>query len=75
MNSFNVPELTKESTFSSELFLDDTFLLLTPQSPFNDKLKQSLLNWEFRQVVSEGELGKAAPAEMPKPATSDALSA
>ncbi len=72
MNSFNVPELTKESTFSSELFLDDIFLLLTPQSPFNDKLKQSLLNWEFRQVVSEGELGKAAPAEMPKPATSDA---
>lgn len=72
MNSFNVPELTKESTFSSELFLDDTFLLLTPQSPFNDKLKQSLLNWEFRQVLTEGELGKTAPAELPKPATSDA---
>ena len=72
MNSFNVTELSKESVFTKELLLDDTFLLLTPQTPFNDKLKQSLLNWEFRQVCSEGELGKTAPAEMPKPATSSA---
>lgn len=72
MNLFNVAELSNESVFSSELFLDDTFLLLTPQTPFNDKLRQSLLNWEFRQVYSESELGKAAPPEMPKPTTSSA---
>ena len=72
MNSFNVTELSKKSVFSNELLLDDTFLLLTPQTPFNDKLKQSLLNWEFRQVCSEGELSEAADPEVPKPATSSA---
>ncbi|NLK47047.1 MAG: HD-GYP domain-containing protein [Treponema sp.] len=72
MNSFNVTELSDRSVFSNELLLDETFLLLTPQSPFNDKLKQSLLNWEFRQVYSESEQGQVDPPELPKPTTSSA---
>jgi HD-GYP domain-containing protein (c-di-GMP phosphodiesterase class II) len=40
--------------FSHPVYLDERYILLAPDTPFTEELKQRLLRWEFRSVRTEG---------------------
>ncbi|GHU98702.1 phosphohydrolase [Spirochaetia bacterium] len=55
MNHFTVTKIPVETRFSKTVFLDDQFLLTTPEMPFSQGLKTALANWAFPEILSEGE--------------------
>ncbi len=56
MNTFNLTEIDDDALFTKDVVLDETFLLTCVSVPVTAKLKQALVEWEFRQVFSDGEL-------------------
>ncbi len=54
MNTFNVTELEPDNYFTDTLIIDKSFLLLDRVLPVTNSLLRHLLEWEFRQVLSEG---------------------
>ena len=56
MNTFNLTEIDDDALFTKDVVLDETFLLTCVSVPVTAKLKQALVEWEFRQVLSEGDL-------------------
>ena len=56
MNTFNLTEIDDDALFTKDVVLDETFLLTCVSVPVTAKLKQALVEWEFRQVLSDGEL-------------------
>jgi HD-GYP domain-containing protein (c-di-GMP phosphodiesterase class II) len=55
MMNYIVKDIPPESYFSKSVYLDTRFILTAPETPFTAELAKSLLNWEFREVYSEGE--------------------
>ncbi len=55
MKTYNIAEVDENSRFSDDLFLDDKFLLLIPELPVSETLKNLLSRWDFTSVSSEGE--------------------
>ena len=55
MKTYNIAEVEEHSYFSSDLFLDDKFLLLIPELQVSETLKNLLAKWDFSTVCSEGE--------------------
>lgn len=55
MKTYNIAEVKEHSYFSSDLFLDDKFLLLIPELQVSETLKNLLAKWDFSTVCSEGE--------------------
>ncbi len=67
MNSYNVTDLKEGTYFTKEVVLDKNFLLLNSTIPVSEKLIRALLDWEFRQVHSEGNISTGAiKAEIPQ---------
>ncbi len=64
MNSYPISELEDGTTFSSHLFLDETFQLLDTEVPFSDPMKKALIEWNFRVVLSDGK--PKAPEKRPE---------
>lgn len=58
MDTFNITEIDNNVQFTSDIFLDEKFILWPSRTDFPDKLRQALLEWEFRQVQSAGEIAK-----------------
>jgi len=58
MNSFKITEITDGKPFSKPVYLDDSFLLLNEGVPFSNKIKQALIEWGFKEVLSEGDQHK-----------------
>jgi len=54
MQSFPVKDIPQDSYFSKPSFLDGRFILTAPEIPFSNALKKALLDWEFREVQSDG---------------------
>lgn len=54
MNSFKVLELKENNRFTDDLFLDNTFLLLTRGSALSKGTIQALKDWQFTEVYSNG---------------------
>ena len=54
MNSFKVLELKENNRFTDDLFLDNTFLLLTRGSALPKGTIQALKDWQFTEVYSNG---------------------
>ena len=54
MNSFKVLELKENNRFTDDLFLDNTFLLLTRGSALSKGTIQALKEWQFTEVYSNG---------------------
>ena len=54
MNSFKVLELKENNRFTDDLFLDNTFLLLTRGSALPKGTIQALKEWQFTEVYSNG---------------------
>lgn len=68
MNSFEVAGIVPDTKFTQDLYLDEKFILTAPGLPFNSRLRQSVVEWEFKTVMSEGEIAtekKPAPAAAP----------
>ena len=54
MNSFKVFELKENNRFTDDLFLDNTFLLLSRGSALSKEMIQALKDWQFTDVYSNG---------------------
>ena len=59
MNTFNLTEIDDDVLFTKDVVLDNSFLLACVSVPVTAKLKQALMEWEFRQVFSDGDLSQA----------------
>ncbi|MDR1030350.1 MAG: HD-GYP domain-containing protein [Treponema sp.] len=55
MNHYQVMQIQERSLFSESLYLDEQFILASPEMPFSKELAAALLEWDFREVYSEGE--------------------
>ncbi len=55
MNTFSIRDLKPNSYFTKPLLLDSRFVLLSPEMPFTQEMLKGLMEWDFRQVISEGE--------------------
>jgi HD-GYP domain-containing protein (c-di-GMP phosphodiesterase class II) len=63
MNTYTLKDIPPDSYFSSNVYLDDGFILVAPEMPFSPELSKSLADWEFREIFSEGEPCEAFAAE------------
>lgn len=72
MNGVPVKDLKPDDYYSAPVFLDDDYILLTPETPVTKQLVTALQEWDFRQVRSEGipgerlEVQTAAESEGPE---------
>ncbi len=55
MQHYALRDIVKDSYFTKPVFLDGRFILTAPEMPFTSELTRALLDWEFREVLSEGE--------------------
>ena len=60
MNTFKTLDLKSGMYISADTKIDNTFLLLTPQTPITQDLIQALLDWNFTAVISQGSLADKA---------------
>lgn len=56
MNSVPLKDLISDSYFSEPVFLDEKYILLTPETPVTMALVNRLAEWEFRQVLTDGSV-------------------
>jgi HD-GYP domain-containing protein (c-di-GMP phosphodiesterase class II) len=55
MKPYTVKDIPPNYFFSKTVYLDDNFVVAAPEMPFTPELIQTLLEWDFREVLSEGE--------------------
>ena len=55
MKAFRVSELEAGHYFTKEVYLDEKFILLTPETPLTESLIDRLRSCEYEQVHSDGE--------------------
>jgi len=55
MKDFLVKDIQPDSFFTKTLYLDDAFVLATPEVPFSKELATALDKWSFKSVFSDGE--------------------
>jgi putative nucleotidyltransferase with HDIG domain len=73
MKEISVLELQPEHYFDSPVYLDETFILLSPDTPLTDELIQRLKNWGYEKVLCDGQLSEA-PAYISSGAATTATS-
>jgi len=56
MNSFNIADLKKGIYFSSDVVLDKNFILMNSMTPLTDSLIKALIDWNFKQIFSTGNI-------------------
>lgn len=62
MNNVALKDLGPDTFFDAPVFLDESYILLTPETPVTSTLVNHLAEWEFRQVQTKGTAG-GAPAD------------
>ncbi|GHV82201.1 phosphohydrolase [Spirochaetia bacterium] len=55
MAEYKVEEIPEDSFFSAPVFLDQDFIIASPETPFTLQLSNTLKAWEFPKVSSDGE--------------------
>ncbi len=55
MKGYIVKDIPPDSFFSTIAYLDNQFILAAPETPFSEELIRTLLDWDFREVFSDGE--------------------
>jgi HD-GYP domain-containing protein (c-di-GMP phosphodiesterase class II) len=55
MKRHTVKDIPPNYFFSKAVYLDDDFVVAAPETPFTAELIQILSEWDFREVLSEGE--------------------
>ena len=61
MKEIPVSDLQEDSYFDSPVYLDEAFVLLSPDTPLTEQLIQRLKNWGYERVLSDGTLSAAPP--------------
>ena len=56
METISIESLRKDGTFTSDLLIDSTFLLLPKTAVVTDELISALRQWGFENVLSEGSV-------------------
>jgi HD-GYP domain-containing protein (c-di-GMP phosphodiesterase class II) len=59
MKEISVSELQEDNYFDSSVYLDEAFILLSPDTPLTEELIQRLKSWGYETVLSDGELSEA----------------
>ncbi|HOX92674.1 MAG TPA: hypothetical protein PLC54_07110, partial [Spirochaetales bacterium] len=62
MNSIPLRELKADAYFTGPVFLDERYILLTPEIPVSSALVNLLAEFEMRQVFSPGQLKSDIPS-------------
>jgi len=55
MKKYVNSEIPLDSFFTKTVYLDRSFVIAAPEMPFNEELLKTLMDWDFREVYSEGE--------------------
>ncbi len=63
VNTYAIKDLEAGSFFSAPLMLDEKFILLSPEMPLKKELVNALIDWDFREVRSEGLPGATRTEE------------
>jgi HD-GYP domain-containing protein (c-di-GMP phosphodiesterase class II) len=64
MKRYTVKDIPPNYFFSKTVYLDDDFVIAAPEMPFTPGLIQILSEWDFREVLSEGEPRDSFVADM-----------
>jgi putative nucleotidyltransferase with HDIG domain len=59
MKEISVSELQEGSYFDSPVYLDEAYVLLSPDTPLTEELIQRLKSWGYERVLSDGALSEA----------------
>lgn len=59
MNSFAIRDIQAGSYFTKPVYLDGKYILTAPEMPVTSEMIRALLDWEFREVLSDGETTSA----------------
>lgn len=54
MQSFKITDIQQGYFFSQPAFLDDDFVVLSQETPWNAEMRNILSNWQFNSVFSDG---------------------
>ena len=73
MKEISVSELQPDNYFDSPVFLDDAFILLSPDTPVTEQLIQRLKQWGYENVLCDGRISQA-PAYISSGAATTAAS-
>ncbi|MDR2485615.1 MAG: HD-GYP domain-containing protein [Treponema sp.] len=55
MKPYTVKDIPAGSCFSKPIYLDEQFVLATPEIPFSNELTALLMEWDFKEIYSDGE--------------------
>ncbi|MDR0730378.1 MAG: HD-GYP domain-containing protein [Treponema sp.] len=55
MKRYTIRDIPPNYFFTDPVYLDDTFVVAAPEMPFTAELIQTLLDWDFQEVLSDGE--------------------
>lgn len=56
MNNIPHTNIIEGMVFESPVYLDKNYILLTPEIPVSEVLKKNLLNWDYRELMTEGAI-------------------
>ncbi|MDR3171338.1 MAG: HD domain-containing protein [Treponema sp.] len=66
MKGYAIRTIAAGSLFSDTVYLDNQFILATPEIPISGELLKILDEWEFQEIYSDGTLGKEQGATRPE---------
>jgi HD-GYP domain-containing protein (c-di-GMP phosphodiesterase class II) len=55
MKNFAIKDIPEGSFFSKPVFLDEHFIVTAPEINFSKELLRTIVEWEFRELMSDGE--------------------
>jgi len=55
MKHFPIKDIPADSFFPSPVYLDENFILTSPEVSFSPELLKALQTWEFKDILSDGE--------------------
>lgn len=56
MKTFAVKDIEPGCFFTKPVFLDQKYMLLTPETQFDEALRQRLVDWKYDAVLSDGSI-------------------
>jgi HD-GYP domain-containing protein (c-di-GMP phosphodiesterase class II) len=63
MNAIPFKELSPDTFYSEPVFLDEKYILLSPETPMTASMINRLAEWEMREVFTEGTLLNGSEGE------------
>ena len=60
MKSVSARTIPDQKYFTATAFLDGKYVLLSPETPYSEALRQRLIKWGFEEIHTEGEVSDSA---------------